>query len=148
MCKPLQVPPLPTDDSKEIRQRGVLWLGVGLECRGDQPALEDQGQAGPHLLDTAFPRRTHHSLLLHLNQARGPGGATWHQSRDPFSCGPDLGRAVPGGWAMRAGPARAGQGCSPRTALRGDSQEACSGSLIMSPAMAAAPFYGQMAQEV
>ena len=39
------------------------------------------------------------------------------------------------------------QSCS-WTAFCGDSQEARSGSLIMSLAMAAAPFYGQMAQEV
>lgn len=61
---------------------------------------------------------------------------------------PGLRGAVPGGWARRAGlvpgqvkPALY-RSCSVETVRRH------AGSLIISPAMAAAPFYGQMAQEV
>lgn len=91
MCQPFQIPPSPPDDPKKIAQRGVLWLGVGPERRGDRAAPEDQCQAGARPSDTASPRLTHPRPLApsqpsppcpaHLG---GPGGATRHQSRGPL----------------------------------------------------------------
>lgn len=71
------------------------------------------------------------------------------QEGPPGGLCPDLSPAATQRLGHKVGASvGAGQGCSPWTPHCGDSQDTHSGSLIMSPVMAAAPFYGQMAQEV
>lgn len=166
-------PCITMDGSKKADQRGALWrAGPGTQEATGQLWMTDAKQAFigyrhlvwglevPQELRAAcpghspcpVPSTTPATAQTSLGARKGhPGdrgiGRTEGRATSPWSLlhRPRQSR----GRAERAGPeSRASQGCSPRTALCKDSQEALSGPLITSPAMAAAPFYGQTAQEV